>query len=176
MKIFKNKLVLGLGFIIVLLLITFSYSKIKEYVGTNNNVLDLYCGTGSISIFVSENNNVLGVEINKYAIEDAKENAKLNNIKNINFICGESGKELENIKFNPDVVIVDPPRSGLSKDAIKNILKINTNKLIYVSCDPMTFVRDLSMLNEKYEIVEITPFDMFPNTKHVECLCLLTLK
>lgn len=152
------------------------YSKIKEYVGKNNDILDLYCGTGSISIFVSENNNVLGIEINKYAIKDAKENAKLNHIKNINFICGESDKELENIKMNPNIIIVDPPRSGLSKDTIKNILKISPQKLIYVSCDPMTFVRDLNLLNEKYEIVEITPFDMFPNTKHVECLCLLTLK
>ena len=98
------------------------------------------------------------------------------NIKNINFVCGESGKELKNIKFNPDIVIVDPPRSGLSKDTIKNILKIAPKKLIYVSCDPMTFVRDLNMLNEKYEIIEITPFDMFPNTKHVECLCLLVSK
>jgi len=152
------------------------YSKIKEYIGINNNVLDLYCGTGSISIFVSDYNNVLGIEINKYAINDAKENAKLNNVKNINFICGESEKEMENMKFNPDVVIVDPPRMGLSKNTIKNIFKIHPKKLIYVSCDPMTFVRDLNILKERYNIIEITPFDMFPNTKHVECLCLLSLK
>ena len=152
------------------------YSKIKEYAGTNNSILDLYCGTGSIGIFVSETNNVLGVEINKYAIKDAIENAKLNNIQNISFICGESGKELENINFIPNIIIIDPPRSGLSKEAIKNILKIKPKKLIYVSCDPMTFVRDLNLLNEKYEIIEITPFDMFPNTKHVECLGFLVLK
>ena len=152
------------------------YSKIKEYVGKNNNVLDLYCGTGSIGIFISENNNVLGIEINEYAINDAKENAKLNNIKNINFICGESGKKLNNIKFNPDVIIVDPPRSGLSKETISNIFKLNSKKLIYVSCDPMTLARDLNLLSKKYEIIELTPFDMFPNTKHVECLVLLNLK
>lgn len=152
------------------------YSKIKEYAGTNNSILDLYCGTGSIGIFVSETNNVLGVEINEYAIKDAIENAKLNNIQNISFICGESGKELENINFIPNIIIIDPPRSGLSKEAIKNILKIKPKKLIYVSCDPMTFVRDLNLLNEKYEIIEITPFDMFPNTKHVECLGFLVLK
>ena len=152
------------------------YSKIKEYAGTNNSILDLYCGTGSIGIFVSETNNVLGVEINEYAIKDAIENAKLNNIQNISFICGESGKELENINFIPNIIIIDPPRSGLSKEAIKNILKIKPKKLIYVSCDPMTFVRDLNLLNEKYEIMEITPFDMFPNTKHVECLGFLVLK
>ena len=149
------------------------YSKIKEYVGMNNNVLDLYCGTGSIGIFISENNNVLGIEINEYAIEDAKLNAKLNNVKNINFICGESGKKLNNINFNPNIIIVDPPRSGLTKETITNIFKLKPNKIIYVSCDPMTLVRDLNLLNEKYSIVELTPFDMFPNTKHVETLVLL---
>lgn len=152
------------------------YKKIKEYVGNNKNVLDLYCGTGSIGIFVSENNNVLGIEINKYAIKDALENKKINNIKNINFICGDSGKILNNLNFKPDIIIVDPPRSGLDKNAIKNIISIKPKKLIYVSCDPMTFVRDLNILNEYYDIKEITPFDMFPNTKHVESLSLLILK
>lgn len=152
------------------------YSKIKEYVGNNKNVLDLYCGTGSISIFVSENNNVLGIEINEFAIKDAKENAKINNIKNIDFLCGESGKKLNDIKFNPDVIIVDPPRSGLNKETINNIFKFNANKIIYVSCDPMTLVRDLNLLNEKYDIIELTPYDMFPNTKHVENLCVLEIK
>lgn len=146
------------------------YSKIKEYVGTNKNVLDLYCGTGSIGIFVSENNNVLGIEINEYAIKDAIENAKINNVNSIKFICGESGKTLKNINFNPDIIIVDPPRAGLSKETIENIFKLNPKKLIYVSCDPMTLVRDLNLLNKKYEVIELTPFDMFPNTKHVECI------
>ena len=91
-------------------------------------------------------------------------------------IVGENEKELQNINFIPNIIIIDPPRSGLSKEAIKNILKIKPKKLIYVSCDPMTFVRDLNLLNEKYEIIEITPFDMFPNTKHVECLGFLVLK
>ena len=152
------------------------YSKIKEYVKTNKNVLDLYCGTGSIGIFVSENNNVLGIEVNEYAIKDALENAKLNNIKNIDFICGESGKTLNNIKFKPDVIIVDPPRAGLSKEAIDNIFKLSPKELIYVSCDPMTLVRDLNLLNKQYEIIELTPYDMFPNTKHVECLTYMIKK
>ena len=152
------------------------YRKIKEYVGTNKNVLDLYCGTGSIGIFVSENNNVLGVEINEYAIKDAIKNAKLNNIQNIKFICEDSGKALKNIKFKPDIIIVDPPRSGLSKETIENIFKINPQKLIYVSCDPMTLARDLNIINKKYKIIELTPFDMFPNTKHVECLVYLENK
>lgn len=152
------------------------YSKIKEYVKTNKTVLDLYCGTGSISIFVSENNNILGIEVNEYAIKDAIENAKLNNIKNIDFICGESGKTLNNINFKPDVIIVDPPRAGLSKEAIDNIFKLSSKELIYVSCDPMTLVRDLNLLNKHYEIIELTPYDMFPNTKHVECLTYMVKK
>jgi len=152
------------------------YSKIKEYVKTNKNVLDLYCGTGSIGIFVSENNNVLGIEVNEYAIKDAIENAKLNNIENIDFICGESGKTLKNINFKPDVIIVDPPRAGLSKEAIDNIFKLSPKELIYVSCDPMTLVRDLNLLNKHYEIIELTPYDMFPNTKHVECLTYMIKK
>lgn len=152
------------------------YSKIKKYVGQNKNILDLYCGTGSIGIFVSENNKVLGIEINDSSIKDAIKNKNLNNIKNIDFICGESGNTLNNINFNPDVIIVDPPRSGLSKETIQNILKFNPNTLIYVSCDPMTLVRDLNLFNNKYNIVELTPFDMFPNTKHVENLVLLKKK
>ena len=152
------------------------YSKIKEYVKDNKNVLDLYCGTGSIGIFVSENNNVLGIEVNEYAIEDALENAKLNDIKNIDFICGESGKTLNNIKFKPDAIIVDPPRAGLTKEAIDNIFKLNPKELIYVSCDPMTLVRDLNLLNKHYEIIELTPYDMFPNTKHVETIVYLKRK
>ena len=152
------------------------YNKIKEYVGENKNVIDLYCGTGSIGIFISKNNNVVGIEINESAIVDAKENIKINNLDNINFICGDSGKKLNNLKFNPDIIIVDPPRNGLNKETINNILKFNSNEIIYVSCDPMTLVRDLNILNKYYNIKEITPFDMFPNTYHVECLAYLTKK
>ena len=152
------------------------YNKIKEYVGSNNNVIDLYCGTGSIGIFISENNNVIGIELNKYAILDANLNKELNNLKNIDFICGDSGKMLNKINFKPDIIIVDPPRSGLSKETISNLLKYNPKKIIYVSCDPMTLARDLNILKEHYNIDELTPYDMFPNTKHVECLCLLTKK
>ena len=149
------------------------YTKIKDYVKTNKNILDLYCGTGSIGIFVNKSNNVIGVEKNKFAIEDANENKKINNINNIKFICGDSGKELKDLNFSPDIIIVDPPRSGLNKETIDNILKLNSKEIIYVSCDPMTLVRDLNLLSNMYDILEITPFDMFPNTYHVESLTYL---
>lgn len=152
------------------------YSKIKEYVGINKNILDLYCGTGSIGIFVSENNNVLGIEINKSSTLDANENKKINNIHNIRFVCGDSGDKIFDIDFKPDVIIVDPPRAGLDMCALKNIFKLNAKEIIYVSCDPMTLARDLNYLSDKYNIEEITPFDMFPNTYHVECMCYLSKK
>ena len=152
------------------------YNKIKEYIGENKNVIDLYCGTGSIGIFVSENNNIVGIELNESAIKDAIENKAINSINNINFICGDSGKKLNKLNFNPDVIIVDPPRNGLNKETIQSILSFDSKEIIYVSCDPMTFVRDLNILKEKYNIKEITPFDMFPNTYHVECIALLKRK
>ncbi len=138
--------------------------------------MDLYCGTGSIGIFVNKGNRVIGIEKNRYAIEDANKNKSINNLDNINFICGDSGKEIENINFSPDVIIVDPPRSGLNKETIENILEFNSKKIIYVSCDPMTLVRDLNILSKTYNITEITPFDMFPNTYHCETLAVLEIR
>ena len=149
------------------------YDKIKEETKDSKNILDLYCGTGSIGIYVSENKNILGIEINESAINDAKENKEINNINNIDFICGDSGKKSTKLNFNPDTIIIDPPRSGLDSTTINNIISMNPNKIIYVSCDPMTFVRDLNILNKHYTINEITPFDMFPQTKHVESMCIL---
>lgn len=152
------------------------YNKIKEYVGSEKTVIDLYCGTGSIGIFVSSNNTITGIEINEQAISDAIENKKINNVNNIDFICGDSGKKSKNLNIKPDVIIVDPPRSGLNNETINNILKFNPQNIIYVSCDPMTLVRDLKILNNYYDIVELTPFDMFPHTYHIENLVILRKK
>ena len=149
------------------------YRKIKDYIKDNKNILDLYCGTGSIGIFISGNNSVKGVEINKSSILDAIYNKKLNKIKNIDFICGDSGKNMLKFKDNFDVIIVDPPRNGLNNETLNNILKLNPKEIIYVSCEPMTMVRDLNVLSENYKVCEITPFDMFPNTYHIECLTYL---
>ena len=96
-----------------------------------------------------------------------------NNIKNVKFICEDASK-LKDLKA--DIIIVDPPRSGLTNEGIKDILNINPTKIIYVSCEPMTLARDLKILNEKYQIKEITPVDMFPNTYHVETVTLLERK
>ena len=125
---------------------------------------------------VSSNNNILGIEINEQAIKNAEENKKINKLNNIKFILGDSNKTLNNIKFNPNIVIVDPPRSGLNNEIIKKIIKLNPQKIIYTSCDPMTLSRDLNMLKENYIIKDITPFDMFPNTKHCESVAVLEKK
>ena len=144
-------------------------------------LFDLYCGIGTIGIFASEYvKKVYGIEIVEQAIEDAKENAKLNNIKNIEFYAGDVEKVFSNLMKNkqvyPDVIIVDPPRKGLDENTISNILAVESKKVIYISCNPATMVRDMKILSEKYEIGNIQPVDMFPFTSHVECCSVLYLK
>ena len=147
----------------------------------NDVVLDLYCGIGTISLFASKHaKKVYGIEIVEDAIKDANENANMNGIDNTEFIAGDTEKVLtdllENKKIIPDVVIVDPPRRGLDQTTVNNILKIEPKRVAYISCNPATLVRDLALLEEKYSIVMIQPVDMFPWTRHVECVCVLELK
>ena len=159
------------------------YNKAIEYARLDKNdiLCDLYCGIGTIGIFASNKvKKVHGIEIVEEAVEAAKENAKLNNIKNIEFIAGDAKgafRELideKNIK--PTAIIVDPPRRGLDEETIKKILELEIKKFVYISCNPATMVRDIKMLEEKYIVNEIQPVDMFPFTSHVECCALLELK
>lgn len=147
----------------------------------NEILLDLYCGIGTIGIFMANKvKSVYGIEIVEDAIRDAKENCKINNITNAKYYAGDTEKLLEDLidkeKIIPDVIVVDPPRKGLDKTTIENIKKIKPKKVIYISCNPATLVRDLSYLVENYEVQEIQPVDMFPFTSHVECLCVLKLR
>ena len=144
-------------------------------------LFDLYCGIGTIGIFASKYvKQVYGIEIVPQAINDAVENARINNIKNAEFMVGDveiSFDELINKKnIVPTAIIVDPPRKGLDYKTIQNILKIKPEKLVYISCNPATMVRDLSKMEEIYNINRIQPVDMFPFTKHVECVAVLNLK
>ena len=152
------------------------YSKVLEYAGNldNSNVLDLYCGTGTIGLFVG-GKGLVGVEINESAIHDANINKELNGI-DARFICGDSGKVLKRLDKNFDVVIVDPPRSGLSSLSIDEVISVGAKRVVYVSCDPVTLARDLNIFKEFYDIKEISLFDLFPNTHHVESVCLLEKK
>lgn len=150
------------------------YDKVLEYLGTKQEkVLDLYCGIGTIGTYISIHcNHVLGIEINKSAIKDANLNKKLNKINNISFEHGDVGK-LINSSMDYDTIIVDPPRSGLDKKTRNVLKKIETDKIIYVSCNPITLVRDINDLKDKYELIDLTLVDMFPNTYHVESICVL---
>ena len=150
-----------------------AYADIKK----EDTVLDLYCGTGTIGIVASDKaKKVIGIELNKEAIKDANENKKLNNINNIEFYAGDVGKILNKNNYKPDIIIVDPPRAGLDSLALAQILNIRPKKLVYVSCDLMTLARDLKLLSNDYDILELTPVDMFPYTAHVESVCALKLK
>ena len=144
-------------------------------------VFDLYCGIGTISLFMSKYaKKVYGIEIVEEAVKAAKENAKINKVENTEFIAGDVEKVLtdliENRNIIPDIVMVDPPRKGLDTTSVNNILKIAPKKVVYISCNPATLMRDLSMLEEKYDIKSIKPVDMFPFTSHVECVAVLELK
>lgn len=153
----------------------------KANITKNDVVCDLYCGIGTIGIFASKfAKKVYGIELVKQAIDDANANANLNNIDNIEFICGDVEEAFDRLikkeKVKPSVVIVDPPRRGLDNNTIENIMQLNVERVIYISCNPATMVRDLHLMEEKYEVKEIQPVDMFPFSSHVECLAVLELK
>lgn len=152
--------------------IVIDYYKENEF----NQILDLYCGTGTIGMLVSPYvKKVIGVEVVEDAIISAKMNQELNQISNIQFLLGKVENYIESFQ-DIDSIIVDPPRSGLDKVTVKQILKIEPTSIVYVSCDPSTLVRDLNMLSQKYDILEVHLVDMFPNTYHVECVCVLKFK
>ena len=144
-------------------------------------VYDLYCGTGSIGIFVSKGaKKIIGVEVIEDAITDAKENAALNNISHADFFAGDVIKicndEFFAVHGRPDVIITDPPRAGMHEKLVNKLLEIAASKIVYVSCNTATQARDLGLLSEKYTIEKIQPVDMFPHTHHIECVVLLKLK
>ena len=150
------------------------YDEIVRYgrFSKEDNVIDLYCGVGSISLYIAKYvKSVLGIEIIPDAIKDAKENAKLNNINNAKFICGDVAKLIDD-NIEGDVLIVDPPRIGLDKHTINVINEKKIKKLIYVSCDVMTLVRDIKLLTN-YELKDISVVDMFPQTHHCESITVL---
>jgi 23S rRNA (uracil1939-C5)-methyltransferase len=144
----------------------------------NEIVFDLYTGTGTIAQFISKKaKKVIGIESVPDAIDAAKENAKLNNIKNTAFYVGDM-KKVFNDEFIdrhgiPDVIITDPPRDGMHKDVVEQLLKISANKIVYVSCNSATQARDLAILDEDYKVTKTQAVDMFPQTFHVENVVLL---
>jgi len=147
----------------------------------NEIVYDLYCGTGSIGIFVSGNaKKIIGVEMIAAAIEDAKENAALNNLSSAEFYAGDvidiCNDDFFALHGKPDVIITDPPRAGMHEKLVRKILEIAAPTVVYVSCNPATQARDLALLDEKYAVTKIQPVDMFPHTLHIENVLQLKLK
>ena len=156
------------------------YSITRDFAGLTGNelVYDLYTGTGTIAQFVSRKaKKVVGVEAVPEAIADAKENAVRNNITNCEFFVGDM-KDVFNAEFiethgHPDVIITDPPRDGMHKDVVDQILRIAPQCVVYVSCNSATQARDLALMDEVYKVTRVRPVDMFPQTHHVENVVLL---
>lgn len=159
------------------------YSKALEYAALTGKetVFDAYCGTGTISLFLSEKaRKVYGVEIIPEAIENAKINAQQNNIDNAEFFVGEAEKvipEMIDRGIKAEVVVVDPPRKGCERSLLEALAKMDPDRIVYVSCDPGTLARDLAILDQLgYKTLEVQPVDMFPMTSHVECVALIEKK
>ena len=155
------------------------YDKVTDYAELKGNerVLDLYSGTGTIPIFLANRvQRVTGIEINESAVLDARRNCADNSVDNCHFIIGDIREELSNINYKPDVLIIDPPRAGMHKDVLAQVLALSAERIIYISCNPATMARDISGMVQDYELVEIQPIDMFPHTYHVEAVAKLWLR
>ncbi|WP_105994257.1 23S rRNA (uracil(1939)-C(5))-methyltransferase RlmD [Staphylococcus simulans] len=158
------------------------YNKALEYAGLTGEetVLDTYCGIGTIGLYMAEQaKHVYGVEVVPAAIEDAKKNAKLNGYDNTTFVCGKAESVIMDWKqqgIQPDVVMVDPPRKGCDEQFLRTLLELNPKRIVYISCNPSTQQRDAHILAEGYELKEITPVDMFPQTTHIETVALFERK
>ena len=159
------------------------YNITKDFAELNGTqtLYDLYCGTGSIGIFVSDKaKKIIGVEAIPEAIEDAKKNAALNNIQHASFFAGDVINICDDAFFEQhgfaDVVITDPPRAGMHEKLVNKLLEIASPTIVYVSCNPATQARDLALLDEKYVVTKIQPVDMFPHTHHIENVVQLKLR
>ena len=152
------------------------YDTIKEYADLSGEetVVDLYCGTGAIAIFLSgAAKTVIGIEIAESAVNDSVNNCRINGISNCRFVLGDIKDKLAEFTVTPDVMIIDPPRAGMHKDVVCKILELAPPRIVYVSCNPATMARDFGMLKESYRVLEVQPVDMFPHTYHIESVARL---
>jgi 23S rRNA (uracil1939-C5)-methyltransferase len=147
--------------------------KAADFSG-NETVFDLYCGTGTISLFLSDEvRRVVGFEISATAVDDANKNCLANRVSNCSFVLGDIRESLIRIAEKPDVMIIDPPRAGMHQDVVKQVLAMGPEKIVYVSCNPATLARDVGMMKDHYHLAEVQPVDMFPHTFHVESVARL---
>lgn len=152
------------------------YETVKYYAqltGTET-VIDLYSGTGTIPILLSEAaRTVIGLEMAPSAIADAQRNCRINRIQNCRFVAGDIRETLPSITQRPEILIIDPPRAGMHKDVVKQVLALLPERIVYVSCNPSTLARDLGLLKEAYQVLEVQPVDLFPHTYHIESVAML---
>ena len=154
--------------------------KLFETVGKHaeltgmETVLDLYSGTGTIPILLSRYcKEAIGIEIIESAVADAKKNCQKNSVSNCRFILGDIRKCLQKITKRPDVLIIDPPRTGMHKDVLRQVLGLGVRRIVYVSCNPATMSRDIGLMRDSYRLIEVQPVDMFPHTYHIEAVAKL---
>jgi len=155
------------------------YEIIQDYteLSGKETVVDLYCGTGAIAISLADlAKKVIGMEISESAIIDAENNCRINGISNCRFVQGDIKESLSKITVKPDVMIIDPPRAGMHKDVVRQVLEMGPEKIVYVSCNPATMARDLAVIKDSYNVLEVQPVDMFPHTYHIESVAKLERK
>lgn len=153
------------------------FKTVEKFAGLSGaeTVLDLYSGTGTISILLAGScQSVTGIEIVESAVTDAEKNCRKNGISNCRFIRGDIRQCLSQIAQRPDLLIIDPPRAGMHKDIVRQVLELGVGRMVYVSCNPATMARDLSMMQNHYRLLEVQPVDMFPHTYHIEAVANLT--
>jgi 23S rRNA (uracil1939-C5)-methyltransferase len=158
---------------------TLLYDTVRSFAGLTGgeSVLDLYCGTGTIGIYLSENaGEVLGMELVDSALADAENNCRINNVSNCRFVGGDIKDALSHVDSRPDVMVIDPPRVGMHKDVLKQVMEMAPERIVYVSCNPATLARDLSVMQDRYAIGTVQPVDMFPHTYHIETVVCLDRK
>ncbi|MGD9211947.1 MAG: 23S rRNA (uracil(1939)-C(5))-methyltransferase RlmD [Desulfobacteraceae bacterium] len=152
---------------------TLLYQVVKSFADLSGSekVVDLYCGTGTIAIYLAdEAESVFGIEMIPSAVADAKRNCQRNQIPNCHFICADVKQGLTTLNVKPDVMIIDPPRVGMHKEVVEQVLTLAPKKIVYVSCNPATLARDIVLLKDSYKVLEIQPVDMFPHTFHIEAV------
>jgi 23S rRNA (uracil1939-C5)-methyltransferase len=155
------------------------FKTVEKYAALDGTetVLDLYSGTGTIPIILSRRcKSATGIEIIESAVANAENNCRINKIANCRFILGDIRDCLSQIDYLPDVIIIDPPRTGMHKDVVKQVAELAVERLVYVSCNPATMARDIGMMRDFYNLEEVQPVDMFPHTYHIEAVARLTKK
>jgi 23S rRNA (uracil1939-C5)-methyltransferase len=155
------------------------YRKVVDYADLRpgDTVLDLYSGTGTIPIFIADRaRQVFGIELVESAVKDAERNCRLNGIENCRFLRGDIRDQLRHLPQRPDIVIIDPPRAGMHGDVVAYLRTLRPGRVVYVSCNPATFARDVGLMIQDYELVRTQPLDMFPHTYHIELVAELRLR